>query len=260
MPLVINVLRKTIQSNIHIFSTNKMPTGHVYKLVCTDVNVLDLYVGSTASLRNRRREHKSCCHNHLSSNYHLPVYQFMREHGGWVNWTLIVLETMQYQNKYELRARERYWIESLNATLNCMVPTRTKEQYIVDNKESIAQHHHEYYETNKERLSQYAKEYYASNLEHISQRAKAHRRDNANAIKAHKHEKYMQHAAELNEHVECECGLFFTVQHANRHRRSARHARLLRAKNISVSDIPACDDEQEPREETLQPLQEAPTL
>jgi len=64
----------------------------MYKIVCKDVEIKELYVGSTTSLVKRRYLHKSDCFNANSKRHNFYVYQFIRENGGWDNWEVIQIE------------------------------------------------------------------------------------------------------------------------------------------------------------------------
>ena len=46
------------------------------------------------------------------------VYQFIRYNGNFENWDIIQLEQVEFNTNFEVRARERHYIESLNASLN----------------------------------------------------------------------------------------------------------------------------------------------
>ena len=59
-------------------------TACIYKICCKDLSVKEVYVGSTTNLIQRRGCHKSCCTNQKGKAYNFPVYQFIRENGGWV--------------------------------------------------------------------------------------------------------------------------------------------------------------------------------
>ena len=111
-----------------------MNTGYVYKLVCDDVNIAECYVGSTGNFNRRKHEHKSRCNNESDTNYNFRVYQFIRTNGGFENWSMIQVESMQFSEKRELTALERYWTEELHATLNSSVPGRTMHEYATDHK------------------------------------------------------------------------------------------------------------------------------
>ena len=95
----------------------------IYKICCKDIKIVDCYVGSTNDFDRRKGEHKRHCHNENHEKYNFPVYQFIRSHGGWDNWSMIPVEIFNTcTNKLEKLARERYYVELLNATLNGNVP------------------------------------------------------------------------------------------------------------------------------------------
>ncbi len=64
----------------------------IYKIVCSDISIKDCYVGSTTDFSKRKAHHKSRCTNPDSKKYNLKVYQFIREHGDWENWNMILVE------------------------------------------------------------------------------------------------------------------------------------------------------------------------
>ena len=97
--------------------------GIQYKIVCKDPAITDCYNGSCTSFKDRKCAHKSMCNNQTSKNYNLKVYQFIREHGGWDNWTMIQLEESPCKNNQELRLREREIFDLLQPTLNMISPT-----------------------------------------------------------------------------------------------------------------------------------------
>jgi hypothetical protein len=142
----------------------------IYK-IC-NISCDEVYVGSTTNFLRRRAEHKKCCNNVNGKSYNYQVYKFIRDHGGFENWSMIQIEPYNAKNKRDLEARERYWLEQLGATLNKCIPTRTLKEYRIDNKETIIQQKKEYYEKNKETLSQYQKEHYEKNKQIISQKGK----------------------------------------------------------------------------------------
>ena len=100
-------------------------TGYIYKLCCRDPTIKDVYIGSTKNLRVRKGQHKCNCNNQNCKNYKYNVYRFMRDNGGFDNFDLIQLEQIEYDTKNENHARERHYIEVLNATLKKCVPNRT---------------------------------------------------------------------------------------------------------------------------------------
>lgn len=109
----------------------------IYKLCCKNPEIKDIYVGHTCNFTRRKHEHKKCCNNSNRKDYTIKVYKFIRDNGNWDNWDMIMIEQYPCQNKLEAERRERYWIETLNSTLNRQIPSRTKKEYYNDNKNNI---------------------------------------------------------------------------------------------------------------------------
>ncbi len=110
-----------------------------YRIICRDITVKECYVGSTTNENNRRANHKSKCTNETDPDHNLYVYRFIREHGSWDNWELIVHEKLHMNNEYECKIRERFWVEQYKAKLNKQVPSRTRAEYHVDHREELTQ-------------------------------------------------------------------------------------------------------------------------
>lgn len=94
----------------------------IYKLVCNDLNIHNVYVGSTTNMINRKRNHKSNCNNGLSAAYNQKTYRIIRLNGGWSNWSMILVENYPCINRFEAEARERYYTELLDADMNTNTP------------------------------------------------------------------------------------------------------------------------------------------
>lgn len=132
----------------------------IYKLVCNDLSVTDLYVGHTTSFTKRKTQHKHTCCNENNRDYNFKVYQFIRENGGWENWTMVQVEEYICSNKREAEARERYWYEELKGTLNTNYPARTYKEWVAFNKAELKEYYKQHREENKEKKKQYDKERY----------------------------------------------------------------------------------------------------
>lgn len=212
-----------------------MNTGYVYKLCCTDITVPEIYVGSTKSLRNRKAGHKTKCNGY---NVQPKLYDYINANGGWDNWTMVTLETLKYNEKHELRARERFWIEQLQATLNAVIPNRTDSEYGIvyrqTHAEEIKQKKHDDHILNREANLARMKQYQATHLESIKLRHQKYRTENAVILSARKKER-----------VVCECGINVARHYLTDHRQTPKHTKLLAAKNISPSDIVPTEPESE---------------
>ena len=144
----------------------------IYKICCNDISITDVYVGSTTNFIKRKSKHKSSCNKKGGKQYNQTVYQFIRSHGGWENWSMIVVEDFPCDSKNQLQTRERYHIELLHATLNKNIPTRTIQEWRTDNPD----YNKEYAKNNAEKLKAQRKEYHQINAEkHDEKKAMAYR-------------------------------------------------------------------------------------
>ena len=128
----------------------------IYKLCCNNSEITDIYIGSTTNFVKRKQQHKSNCINTNSKDYNYNVYQFIRANGGWSSWNMVEVERYNAIDKRNLLTRERYWLETLKATLNSKIPTRTmqeqQKQYRIENKQELSAYHKQYRIDNKQAL------------------------------------------------------------------------------------------------------------
>ena len=99
--------------------------GIIYRIVCDDVDVKECYVGSTTNLCKRKCEHIHDCRDNSKKAYKRKVYEFIRNNGGFLNWSVALVEEYACDSKLQLEQRERYWFEYYHAELNSKVPTKT---------------------------------------------------------------------------------------------------------------------------------------
>lgn len=144
----------------------------IYKIVCNDLTIIECYVGHTTNFTKRKYQHKINCDSITSRAYNFYIYEFIRNNGGWDNWSMIEVEKYPCNDCNEALKRERYWIEELNATLNIVKPTRTKNEWYIDNRNDILIQNKERYEANKEIILNQQKEYYETNKEVILNKQK----------------------------------------------------------------------------------------
>ncbi len=139
----------------------------IYKLCCLDVNITDIYVGSTTNFKLRNYDHRNCCNNPNNKDYNNYKYKFIREHGGYENWRMIQIKEFPCNSKREAEAEETRIMIELKSTLNSKRAFQTKEE----RKEYCKKYDKEYYENNKEHITEYqkdySKEYYENNKEHL---------------------------------------------------------------------------------------------
>jgi len=97
----------------------------IYKLVCKNIKITELYVGYTTHFTQRKSKHKHSCNNPKNEKYNFKVYTFIRENGGWDNWDMIMIEEFPCRNVLEATKQERLRTEELQSTLNTYCPTQT---------------------------------------------------------------------------------------------------------------------------------------
>ena len=84
-------------------------------------------IGCTNRLFRHMTKHYYVRHTSTTPLHNACVYRFIREHGGWNDWTHGILETATPTTMEQRKLKRRY-IETLNATLNTYLPTRTDRE------------------------------------------------------------------------------------------------------------------------------------
>jgi len=187
---------------------NKYNDSKIYKIV--DNTSDKVYIGSTCCkyLSQRLQKHVHTYKQYLKNNYHRVSSFDIIENG---NYDIILLENVNCETIDQLRARERFYIQS-NVCVNQHIPTRTDKEYYDDNKERIK----EYYENNKERILQRHKVFREANKESKSKRDKEYRLNNKEKIKEHATQPY-----------ECECGSIIRHCKKSIHFKSIKHLNFI---------------------------------
>ena len=99
----------------------------IYKLYSKDPEIKNIYIGCTKRLLSHMTKHYYQCHTSNTTQHNAYVYRFIREHGGWNNWTYEILKTVTLTTM-EQRKLKQHYIETLKATLNTYLPTRTDRE------------------------------------------------------------------------------------------------------------------------------------
>ena len=187
---------------------NKYNHSYVYKLCCNDTEIKDCYIGSTINPARRIAQHKVNCKNYKNTVKHnYAVYKFIREHGGWCNWKMSILEQANLNTFKELSMLERKYYEAEpNHTLNSNYPGLTsnesKKEWTKKNPEYIK----EYQEANREKLSLYNKEWTKKNRDRINEN--------------------------LREKKKCYCGATVTKGNMYRHIKTKKHLDFVTSMNL----------------------------
>jgi hypothetical protein len=203
----------------------------IYKIVCNDLNIKEVYIGSTINFRRRKNQHKNVCNSINDKDYNGYKYQFIRENGGWENWSMYEIEKYPCNDKNEAHTRERHWIETLNATLNKNIPTRTGKEYREDNKEVISKKVKKYYENDRDNKLEKAKEYYEDNKDKIVEYKKHHYEENKDKLKKKSKNYYETNKEAISEKAKvkftCECGANIVICAKQQHFRTNKHMKYI---------------------------------
>ena len=224
----------------------------IYKLECKDPKITEIYVGATTDFYTRKSDHKKKCINKGGKmKLNIPVYCFMRLHGGWDNWNMLVIEEVNARNKRHLNQIEAKYIRDLKAELNSVIPQDIEEglgekewqkEYHSKNREKLSEKYKEYCAKNAEKIAEKRKEYYAKNREKIAEKNKEWNAKNADKLAEKKKEWYAKNAETIaekrkkyraknrekiaekaREKVVCGCGSEVNRKKLVRHKRSQKH-------------------------------------
>lgn len=159
----------------------------MYKIVCNDLNIKDVYVGHTTNFTKRKYKHKRTCHRENGKGFNYKIYQTIRDNGGWENWSMVMIEEHSCSGFEQARKRERQLYDELNANMNMLKPYVTAEEriecdklsrkiYDFKNKSVIAEQHKvwagEYYQKNKDKIIAKVKKYGEENKLRIQEKNK----------------------------------------------------------------------------------------
>ena len=143
--------------------------GKIYKIVCNITSLI--YIGSTCepTLAKRLAKHISNYNDWKNGRNKGYISSYKIFGGG--NYDIILIESFPCENKDQLHARERFYIENNECVNMVIVGRKPKEyrnlpekreirnQYLIDNKEKIKKQQADYYENNKEKIKENVKKY-----------------------------------------------------------------------------------------------------
>jgi hypothetical protein len=151
--------------------------GIIYKIECNETG--EVYYGSTTlSLNKRISKHKTNCKRWKEGKCRFTTSFNIIDRG---NYSYSLIETVECEDRGQLEARERFYIES-NECINKMVVGRTWKERYEANKEAILEQQKEYKEANKDHISEYNKEYKQKNKERWNEYMREFREANKDHI------------------------------------------------------------------------------
>lgn len=179
--------------------------GKVYRIWSPSTGLQ--YIGSTCyplhkRLYEHRRRYKAYVANGNTGRYYTS-YEVLKE----ADHKIELVELCPCNLKIELTATEGKHIRELDC-VNKYIAGRDKKEYRQDNKERIKEQSKQYRQDNADRIKQYLE-------------------DNKDKIKEQKKRHYQNNKDRLKQKVVCECGVVIRKDCLARHKRSAKHQRLM---------------------------------
>ena len=149
-----------------------------------------IYIGYTANFRQRKINHKFNILNPNSKCYYLPIYNHIREKGGYDKYEFVVLE----QSKDNIKFKEREYTDKYG--LSNLLNMRGGDTGL-----SKENYHKNRYEKNKEKINEKQKEYREKNREKLKEKfncdicgGKFTRSGKSGHLKTNKHLSYINNS------------------------------------------------------------------
>ena len=128
----------------------------IYIIKCKDPDIDGCYVGQTAHYIKRCKQHRYNSKCILSDAYHRTIYQYIRDNGGFSNFKIDILQTVEAEQK-TIDKVEAFYIRKFKS-LNHQMPARTRKQYHIDNRQKLNTASILYYNQHREILTEKKKE------------------------------------------------------------------------------------------------------
>lgn len=171
----------------------------------------DSYVGLTKNLKQRKKLHLQSCSNPAKQN--VKLYKFINDHNLKKLIKYEVLDEFKCDTVQEAKDIERSYIETIEPTLNSLIPNRTKQEYFQKFKSEIYRRRNNKNLLKREQYKKKSLKYYYDNKEERNR----------------KHREYMQtekgkKATENRKRqIFCVCGCQMSFSSHREHKKSQWH-------------------------------------
>lgn len=210
-----------------------------YIIKCNDLEKTDIYVGSTFNFLKRKCRHKGNCTNQNQKHYNLKIYCYIRENGGWDNFTMTMLDRKICVDMLEARKHEQSLIDKYKANLNMYKAfgAETRKEYL---KQWHIEHDKQYHLENADIIKERKHQFYIEHKEEIKEYMGHYRLENADIIKERKHQDYIKNIDKIKEYREekitCECGSICCRGGISQHNKTKKHQDYLATKeSVEIS-------------------------
>jgi hypothetical protein len=200
--------------------------GKIYKIVCNTTG--DIYIGSTTKDKVSQRLAQHVQEYKVSKkNKRTKTTSYSIIDNG--NYDIYLVELFPCNSKDELTAREGEIIKEYNLNCKCInkvIEGRTKQQYRIDNKDTIKDREKKYKTDNKEKIKEQMKQYRIDNRDKIRKTYKIYKENNKETFKIH--------SEKAKDKFMCDCGGSYTRSHMQRHFTTSKHQNYLNENNYVV--------------------------
>jgi len=212
--------------------------GYIYKLYTNDQK--QVYYGSTSQrvckrIADHNTDYKQWLKGKRNFVYSFPIIATN-------DYTYETLEYIDYNEKFELKQRERWYIQN-NDCVNKQIPNQTEKEYRDTHRDEITEYKKEYYIDNKDKLLEYQTQYHIDNKDKILEYKKQYYIDNKDKLSEYQAQYNATHKEEYNEYqaqyyienkdkllevrrndiVKCDCGTCVRADGLSRHKNSKKH-------------------------------------
>ena len=164
----------------------------IYRLVCNVTG--KQYIGSTTqTLAQRLTQHVSKTTHNRKNNC------MSREIIANGNYTIVLIQEFPCENKNQLHARERHYIETMEC-INRYIPTRTLAEWWQEHRDELLEQQKQYYQEHRDERLEYRKQRYNEHRDEILERNKQYRQEHRDEIAEHKKQYHQDHRDERLEY------------------------------------------------------------
>ena len=177
-------------------------TGYIYKIFCKTDDELVYYGSTTQRVCDRISNHNANYKSWKKGTYHFVSSYLVIETD---DWDYMTIEKVVYDEPFEFKNRERFWIVN-NECVNRTIPNNTQKEsskiYRTKNKVKIAERVKVYNTKNKVKIAEKAKKYIADNKDELAEKRR-------------------------NKITHCVCGGIIRGYEHKRHEKSRRHTKYI---------------------------------
>lgn len=103
----------------------------IYKIVCKDLNVKEIYLGMTINFNVIRNTYKYIYNNRLRLKPNMNLFNYIFLHGGFDNFLIEIIKIYNCENVKEANIFKRQHYNELQPTLNKNRPSISREEIFI---------------------------------------------------------------------------------------------------------------------------------